>query len=141
VRQLHGAELRHRVRLRRAPHPHPPADERAFLSYPTFYITGPAILRYIENTTTGHRIWFNMNVVDSEIATLRLKRGAVAMFSTRLNGADRLDGFVDGDLGDLGLTQGVNRVRVFYLTSAGGVPSGNAAVKVVDPAMLLASDA
>lgn len=113
----------------------------AFLSYPTFYITGPAILRYIENTTTGHRIWFNMNVVDSEIATLRLKRGAVAMFSTRLNGADRLDGFVDGDLGDLGLTQGVNRVRVFYLTSAGGVPSGNAAVKVVDPAMLLASDA
>jgi hypothetical protein len=112
-----------------------------FLSYPTFYVTGPAVLRTIENATTGHRIWFNMTIADSEIVTLQLRRGGVAITSTRLNGANRIDGFIDGDLGEFGLVNGINRIRVFYLTSGGAVPSGNAAIKIVDPGALLSADA
>lgn len=111
-----------------------------FLSYPTFHITGPAILRTIENATTGHRIWFNMSVADSEIVTLQLRRGGVAITSTRLNGSNRIDGFIDGDLGEFGLVNGLNRIRVFYVTSGGAVPSGNAAIKIVDPGALLSAD-
>lgn len=111
-----------------------------FLSYPTFYVTGPGILRYLENATTGHRIWFNMSIADSEIVTIQLRRGGVAITSTRLNGANRIDGFIDGDLGEFGLVNGINRIRVFYITSGGAVPSGNASIKIVDPGALLSAD-
>ena len=113
-----------------------------FLSYPSFYVTGPGTLRYIENATTNQKIWLNLPVVDSEIVTIQLKRGGVAITSTRLNGEYRWDAFVDGDVGELGLVQGTNRVRILYHDSSTGLqPSGNAAVKIVDPAMMLSADA
>lgn len=113
----------------------------AFLSYPTFYVTGPGTLRYIANITTGHRIWLNLPVIDSEIVTISCRRGGVAIVSTRLNGANRIDAFIDGDLGEFGLAQGLNRVRIlFHDTSTGLQAGGNAAVKVVDPALILTAD-
>ena len=112
-----------------------------FWSYPLFYVTGPGVLRYIENQTTGHRVWFNLSIAASEIVTLDLTPGRKTIRSTRLNGVDRVDGFTDGDIGDLGLASGANRLYIMYHTAAGAVVSAPASIKVVDPGLLLSTDA
>ena len=86
-------------------------------------------------------MWFNLSLAASEIVTIDLTPGRKTIRSTRLNGVDRVDGFTDGDIGDLGLASGTNRLYIMYHTAAGAVVSAPASIKVVDPGLLLSTDA
>jgi hypothetical protein len=53
------------------------------LGYPRIYVKGPGLLRYIENQTTGHRIYLNMWVASGELVILDLRRGYKVVQNTR----------------------------------------------------------
>lgn len=106
----------------------------AFLSYPRLYIQGPGVLRYLENVTTGHRLWFNLTVGTDEVVTLDLRRGYKTITSS-VGGATRISRFVTGDLGDFGLRAGANTILVYYTGT-----SGNAAIKMSDQGLRISAD-
>lgn len=104
----------------------------AFLSYPRLYVVGPGIFKYLENTRTGHRIWFNLPVGTDEVVTLDFKTKTM---TTSLRDATRAAKFVAGDLGELGLVNGVNKLVALFSGA-----SGNATLRLSDPSTRLSAD-
>lgn len=103
------------------------------LGYPRIYVKGPGLLRYIENQTTGHRIYLNMWAASGELVILDLRRGYKVVQNTR--GETKLYYFLGGDLGRFGLRSGTNRI-VTLMTST----DGNSLVRLADPGLGLSVD-
>jgi hypothetical protein len=103
------------------------------LGYPRIYVKGPGLLRYLENQTTGHRIYLNMWVASGELVILDLRRGYKVVQNTR--GETKLYYFLGGDLGRFGLRSGTNRI-VTLMTST----DGNSLVRLADPGLGLSVD-
>ena len=106
----------------------------AFLSYPRIYVQGPGTLKYLANATLNQRVWLNLPVATDEVITLDLRPGYKTVTSS-VGGASRLGYVVAGELGDLGLTNGSNRLVALFTGT-----SGNATIKVADPALRLSAD-
>jgi hypothetical protein len=105
-----------------------------FQSYPRLYIVGPGVFRYLENNTTGHRIWFNLPVATDEVVTLDFRLGNKTMTSSFAN-APRASKFVAGDFDLFGLLNGTNKI-IAYFTGT----SGNATLRLSDPSTRLSAD-
>jgi hypothetical protein len=103
------------------------------LSYPRVYVRGPGLLRYLENQTTGHRIYLNLWVASGELVILDLRRGYKVVQNTR--GESKLYYLLGGDLGRFGMRSGTNRV-VALMTST----TANSLVRLADPALGLSVD-
>lgn len=105
------------------------------MTYPRVYITGPGTFRGLDNDTSRQSLRFNLTVATDEIVTLDFRPGYKSIYSTRQNGAVRLNTLMSGPLGQWGLLPGANRIRVHYTGT-----SGNASVKLVDPQLKMSGD-
>ena len=101
------------------------------LGYPRIYVKGPGLLRYVENETTGHRVYLNTWVATGELLTIDLRAGYKTITNAR--GLRRVP--LAGDLGRLGLRNGANRLIVLMTST-----DANSLVRVADAGSLLSAD-
>lgn len=105
-----------------------------FQSYPRLYVVGPGLLRYLENQTTGYKIWLNLPIATDEVVTLDFRLGNKSITSS-LGNAPRAYRFLAGDMDLFGLLNGTNKIVVYYTGT-----SGNATIRLSDPATRLSAD-
>lgn len=103
------------------------------LTYPRLYVKGPGTLRYVENETTGHRVYLNALIATGELVIIDLRPGYKTIVNMR--GEPKLASVLGGDLGSLGLRNGSNRLIVAMTGT-----DANSLVRLSDAGALLSAD-
>ena len=83
---------------------------------PRFYITGPGILYYIENSDTEQRMWFNLTVLAGEEGFIDINKSTAYIPS---RGAVFYGVNAASQLGSFSLVSGENRIAMLYHKDVG----------------------